>query len=72
MNGTPKVRRDRGAVTGFSVPAGFLVIGALYLAGVIDVPERGWIGALLVVGGATGALFHVLRLCRVHRDRSRQ
>lgn len=72
MNETLRARRYRGAVTGFLVPAGLLVWGALYLAGVIDVPERGWIGALLVIGAVIGAALHVLRLRRARLDRGRQ
>lgn len=72
MIGTDRARRSRGAVTGFLVPSGLLVWGALYLAGVIDVPERGWIGALFVVGAAAGVVLHVLRLRRVRLDRGQQ
>jgi len=71
MTETPRERRGRRAVAGVFVPAGLMVCGALYLAGVIDVPERGRIGALLVVGAVIGVVLHLLRRRRGRLDGGR-
>lgn len=72
MKGTPQGRRGRGPVAGFLVPAALLVWAALHLTGVMDAPDRGSIGALLVVAAVIGAVLHVLRLRRVHLERGEQ
>ncbi|WP_299306184.1 hypothetical protein [uncultured Brachybacterium sp.] len=72
MNGTPKARRDRGPVTGFLMPAIWLVLAALYLTGVIDVQHHGWIGALFVAAAVIGAALQVLRLRRARLERGQQ
>lgn len=69
MSRTSKPRLGRGAVAGFCMPVALLAWAALYLVGVIDVPGRGWIGALLIVVAVISAVLHALRLRRASLER---
>lgn len=69
MNGTPGGRPLGRTILGFVVPAAIAAFGMLYLVGVIDVPSRGWIGALFLVAATISAVGRAQRLRRQRSQR---